>query len=602
MTKRYFKSLRFRIALPFAILNIVLFIFLASYYTSRQKNIFEETRDNEVDRLSAQLIETIETSIEKNELDRIKTAIDIVKSSFDFELLALEIDSFTIKNPESSKVDINAVNADLYIHKEKVFNTDFGRIKIHFITSKNYINDLISKINLPIYFLLGVVLLASLLTTYLFSQKLTSPFQALVTMANNIESTNYNYKINDLPSTNEIQVLYKSLSSLSKTLKERDAYKDQLLDELDVQVRQKTEELSLLSLVAEHTTNSVIITDKNYKIEWVNEAHLNQTGYSFDEVKGKNPKMFQYEKTDVKARRRIRKKLEQLEVVNEEIQNISKQGTEYWLSLNIVPIFKDNEHQGFIAVQTDITNIKNSEEKIKNKNRELEKINHELDNFVYSISHDLRSPLLSLRGIFNMLQAREELSPNSTKLLNMACGSVDRLDGTILEILDYSKNSRQELKPQEFELAKLINNITNDLKHSCPNIRFELNITGNKTVYCDQSRMNIIFKNLIGNSVKYSRPIEDAYVKIDIINFPNELKATITDNGIGIKPEHKEKIFDMFFRGTSKGIGTGLGLYLCKEVVKKMGGKISFESNLNVGTAFTVHFKRKSELFESGSV
>ena len=133
--------------------------------------------------------------------------------------------------------------------------------------------------------------------------------------------------------------------------------------------------------------------------------------------------------------------------------------------LEITPVFDElGNHINFIALQKDITPEIRFQKEILTKNEELKKINAELDNFVYSISHDLRSPLLSIKGILKLVTMKEKLSPNAVGYIHMAEGSVDRLDATVQEILDYSRNSRLDLQISEFDLQTMINNIFDDLR------------------------------------------------------------------------------------------------------------------------------------------
>ena len=152
--------------------------------------------------------------------------------------------------------------------------------------------------------------------------------------------------------------------------------------------RKKTEnEIRKLSLVAQKTSNCVIITDENYVINWINESTLKLTGYSRDEIIGNTPSMFQFEKTSEATKSFIRSKLKNLEEVKTTILNRSKSGFEYWLDLNIVPLFnEEQQHIGFIAVEVDITdrvnfeiNIRESEENYRTTLENSSELIHTID-------------------------------------------------------------------------------------------------------------------------------------------------------------------------------------------------------------------------------
>lgn len=248
---------------------------------------------------------------------------------------------------------------------------------------------------------------------------------------------------------------------------------------------------------------------------------------------------------------------------------------------------KEGEMLRLIGTAIDITEIKQFENDILTKNDELKKINAELDNFVYSVSHDLRSPLLSIKGILSLVFNSSQIDEMTTNYLKLAEKSVIRLDETIQEILEYSRNARLEVSYEEFDVSAMIETIFEDLKFSTSDtFEFNYSISGSPMIYSDKSRINILLKNLIGNSVKYQRrDIQNPFVQIDFTRTnKNELNFIITDNGEGIPEKHLAKIFDMFYRASSSSQGTGLGLYICKEIVNKLNARIEIQSKQNEGT------------------
>lgn len=225
------------------------------------------------------------------------------------------------------------------------------------------------------------------------------------------------------------------------------------------------------------------------------------------------------------------------------------------------------------------------------KNEELKKINSELDNFVYSISHDLRSPLLSVKGILNLVFKTSKLEEKAAGLLRTAENSVNRLDETIQEILDYSRNSRLGISNEWVDLGKLVSDICTDLKYAAPkNFLFKTELSDDTlNVFTDRSRLNTVLKNIIGNSVKYLRKdIDDPMVEITSVANDGQLSLTIRDNGEGVSSEHLPKVFDMFYRASKSSSGSGLGLYICKEIIQKMNGQILLTSDGSNGVEVSI--------------
>lgn len=234
--------------------------------------------------------------------------------------------------------------------------------------------------------------------------------------------------------------------------------------------------------------------------------------------------------------------------------------------------------------------MRDAREDLEIKNTELSKINTELDKFVYSISHDLRSPLLSIKGIIQLIPVKEKISDATAKYLQMAEKSVNRLDQTIQEILDYSRNARLDLKLSSFSLVQMIEGIFADLRYANEYpVSFSLEVSGSTKIQSDKYRMDTLLKNIIGNAAKYRKTGENEHwVKVSISSLNNQHIIRVSDNGTGITEKSMPKIFDMFYRGSSSVSGTGLGLYICKEIVVRLEGTIEVESVYGVGSSFTI--------------
>lgn len=245
---------------------------------------------------------------------------------------------------------------------------------------------------------------------------------------------------------------------------------------------------------------------------------------------------------------------------------------------------------------TDVTQRRNDQQAILKNNQELKKINAELDNFVYSVSHDLRSPLLAIQGIIQLIRLSKQIPAGLEKYLHMIADSATRMDETIKEILEYSRNARLEVRNEIIRFNDLIPQIFNDVKHiNTDETELKLRISEQIIFASDRSRVITLLKNLISNAVKYKKKgRNDSFVLVDITVSEEEALIRVEDNGEGIDEEHLDKIFDMFYRASNSAPGTGLGLYICKEILQNINGRIFVESAKGAGTVFILHIKNKA--------
>jgi len=228
-----------------------------------------------------------------------------------------------------------------------------------------------------------------------------------------------------------------------------------------------------------------------------------------------------------------------------------------------------------------------AEENLRKQNEELSKTNRELDSFVYSVSHDIRSPLMSVLGLVDIIQ-NEGDKVDKTRLFDMLRHSIHRLDDTLLEVIDYSKNSKGEIKKSAIDFKALFLECYETLMYlpGAAEIEKELDVNSNVEFWSDAYRLKIIFRNLISNAIKYRSESRESFITINIEINSEYAIIIFQDNGIGIDAKSLDKIFNMFYRATDQSQGSGLGLYLVKEAVKKLDGKINVDSVPGGGTVF----------------
>lgn len=245
-----------------------------------------------------------------------------------------------------------------------------------------------------------------------------------------------------------------------------------------------------------------------------------------------------------------------------------------------------------LILSNDVSERRKAEADLEKRNRELIKTNSELDRFVYSVSHDLRSPLTSILGLVSFIET-ESRETDTLKHAEMIRISINRLDDFIKNILSYSRNSRTGLQPEEISLNEMILDIVDSLQSmkEAEGIRFEIDIKQQKPFYSDRMRIATILKNLISNAIKYHKKQQaDRYVKISGHSDHENLYFSIADNGTGIEKAYHQKIFEMFFR-LSGSDGSGIGLYIAKDAAEILQGSIEVQSEKGIGTRFNINLK-----------
>lgn len=276
----------------------------------------------------------------------------------------------------------------------------------------------------------------------------------------------------------------------------------------------------------------------------------------------------------------------------QEISFINLNGEETWLLVHGNVMYDaSNTLVGALAVITDITDMKKAQQKLQEKNEEL-------DAFVYKSSHDIKGPLASITGLVN-LAMEEESSVVVRKYLDLILRSTQRLDNLILELIDISRLSKQSISFQTESVLFMVEKVVNGLKFSqnAENVEFRIDIPPKLMVYASVQLLDSILQNLIVNGINYKDETkEKPFVYIKATNLEDFICIKIQDNGIGISDAIKSKVFDMFFRGTTKAKGTGLGLYIVKNGILKLGGRLEMESDEGIGTTFTIYLQKKQEI------
>lgn len=229
------------------------------------------------------------------------------------------------------------------------------------------------------------------------------------------------------------------------------------------------------------------------------------------------------------------------------------------------------------------------------KNQELEKAYEELDKFSYSVTHDMRGPLLSILGAVEVAQQIDDVE-EIREMLNLMAKSVKKLDNFIQAIHDYYSLKRGELQIVEIDFNELVKEMEDiyRITANINNVDFRTNVVQHEVFRCDEMSLKVIFNNLLSNAFKYQRKENsDKLIEMDIEVSRGTATITVKDNGIGIPQNYIGEIFNMFFRATSQDVGSGFGLYNVKDALSKINGEIKIESEVGIGTKFLVTIPNK---------
>lgn len=359
------------------------------------------------------------------------------------------------------------------------------------------------------------------------------------------------------------------------------------------------------NLFEESPIGIVISNYSSFVLDHVNKKFSRMLQYSFDELKS----MTAFDITHPEDMDKHVKSFQDVDMQNNadssfEKRYITKNGEVIWghVSASAVRDKKGNLQYRVLMIQ-DITDKKNAlleiEQKAKElneKNQELQKYidsNMQLENFAYIASHDLREPLLTIMGLVEILKESyaEQLDEEASAFLLFIEKCAKNMELLINDLLTYSLVDTQEHTVTHFNLKELLQKVMNGLqknieeqKASIEFVNIPQGFIGNET------KILQLFQNLIANAIKFKKEDKDPIIKISANDKGHYWEFSVSDNGIGIAPNHQEKIFLLFkkLHSKSKYAGTGIGLATCKKIVEQHGGKIWLESELGKGTIF--HF------------
>ncbi len=366
----------------------------------------------------------------------------------------------------------------------------------------------------------------------------------------------------------------------------------------DITQRKLSEEkIRKFSQVIQQSGASIMITDLDGKIEYVNPAFTEVTGYTFEEALGQNPKILKTNFTPELTHQKLWVQLVNNKGWKGTFCNQKKNGEYYWEEANISPVFNEEGIKiNYVAVKEDISSRILLEEEKEKLIEELTLSYNELKQFSYITSHNLRAPLTNLMGILDLLDLSKIEDETVLLLMEAFKKSTHKLDETLhdlIKTLVVKENTSRELILVSFRdiFEKTIHGLDILIKKS----RTVFDVHFEEAPQCQLIKTYIesIFQNLITNSIKYSQPGLDPHIIIRTKNEGDKIVFIFSDNGLGMDLNKiKDRLFGLYQKFHKNDDSKGIGLYLVKSHILAMRGEINVESQINKGTTFTIKFEQ----------
>lgn len=334
---------------------------------------------------------------------------------------------------------------------------------------------------------------------------------------------------------------------------------------------------------------AITLLDNRGNVAKVNEAFESLFGYSREELMNHSLNEFIVPEQLTNEGNDLNTLISSKHVVRFETFRLRKDRSKINVIIYGVPVQMENESIGIFGLYVDITERKKVEEELKIRNTEL-------DNFVYKVSHDLRAPLSSIRGLIKLAEMPGN-TDNPVEYLKLIGQKAEQLDHFISDILIHSKNLKLEVTVAPIDFRGMIDQIFVDLDYlsGAEGIRTEIQVDPHPFLN-DPWRLGEVMRNLISNAIKYRRrDLADSFIRIHIHIDAQKAVIDFSDNGIGIEDAALTRIFEMFYRASAQSEGSGIGLYIVKNAIDKLGGTIEVESTLNQGTSFKVTLPNRAQ-------
>lgn len=356
----------------------------------------------------------------------------------------------------------------------------------------------------------------------------------------------------------------------------------------------------------------VAITDPSGRITYVNDKFCAISKYAREELIGQDHRLINSGYHSKDFFKHLWSTIAHGKVWHGELRNRAKDGSLYWVDTTIFPFLNANgKPYQYIAIRTDITQRKADELELQRIANDLAQKNKELEAIVYTVSHDLRSPLVNVQGFSRQLtracdqiraaaaeatdgkialeQVQKPIDVAIPQALKFISAGVAKMEALLAGLLHYSRLGRVALSVRPLDMNAMLTEITAAMKFQLDEAKAQVRIGVLPRCLGDSVQTNQVFANLLDNALKYRAPDRPLLIDVSARVENGIVTYTVTDNGVGIAREHQGKIFEIFHRlNPAETTGEGLGLSIAQRVLERQGGRIWVESEVNKGSMFHV--------------